>query len=149
MHCFMSIVFVLMKLISMELTLRRITSAKCIVENRNKLPEATWEGDVLAVQMFFIALAQDDILVIDSHIEMFDLSMYFTCTNQNVVNNIVKELVAHINILFLNDVLQFYECHHLYFPLPERAELERERARAREQQLTKFHTHKLYYHFTN
>ena len=36
-------------------------------------------------------------------------------------------MVAHINIiLFLNDFLQFHECHHLYFPLPERAELESE-----------------------
>lgn len=77
MHCFMSIVFVLMmKLISMELTLRRITQAKCIVENRNKLPEALWQGNVLVVQMYFIALAQGDILVTDSHIVMFDFTKY-------------------------------------------------------------------------
>ena len=100
MHCFMSIVFVLMmKLISMELTLRRITQAKCIVENRNKLPEEIWQGNVLVVQMFFNALAQGDILVTDSHIVMFDFTKirykYFcvTCTIQMlsiIIINIIK-----------------------------------------------------------
>ena len=48
----------------------------CVVENRSKLPEALYQGNVLAVQMFFIALAQDDILVTDSHIVMFDFTKY-------------------------------------------------------------------------
>lgn len=38
----------------MELTLRRITQAKCMVENRNELPEALWQGNVLVVQMFLL-----------------------------------------------------------------------------------------------
>lgn len=111
----------------MELTLRRITSKVCC----RKKKQTTW-GNMArqcscSANVFYCISSEWYPFYRQPHCNVWFYKIqckyfYVTCTIQ-MLSIIVKELVALINILILNDFLQFHGCHHLYFPLRERAEL--------------------------